>query len=193
MSTKNLVISLRFLAMSTLVLGFAYTALVTAAAKLLCPEAAEGSKVIREGRVIGSEWLAQKTTDPRYFWPRPSAADYATVASGGSNQGPLSKSLRAAVDVRRGEWVKAHGEGAPIPAEMLLASGSGLDPHVSPATARAQAARVAAARGLEPARVTQLVDTLSQGPTWGILGEPRVNILLLNVALDEVSAGESHR
>jgi K+-transporting ATPase ATPase C chain len=133
--------------------------------------------------------LAQKFTGDRWFWPRPSAVDFATVASGASNLGPTSSNLVTTVAGRAAAFRAAHGLAADarVPAEMVFASGSGLDPHLSPEAARLQAGRVAQARGLDPARVRTLVEAHVESPQLGVLGEPRVNVLRLNLALDGIS------
>ncbi|MEI6972971.1 MAG: potassium-transporting ATPase subunit KdpC, partial [bacterium] len=148
---------------------------------------ANGSLIERDGKVVGSELLAQQFTGPSYFWPRPSAGSYATVPSGASNLGPTSGTLQSNVLNN----AKAFHDGnklaadAPVPADMVFTSGSGLDPHISPEAARLQIARVAAERTTDVARVTALVDKFVEPPQWGFLGEPRVNVLRLNLALDQ--------
>jgi potassium-transporting ATPase KdpC subunit len=185
---KNLIISTRLLVLFTLILGFGYTGLVTLGAQLLYNHKANGSLIVQRGKLVGSTWIAQGFVEDRYFWPRPSASSYGAVASGASNQGPLSKALKAAVDARRGAWSKSNNNATP--AELLLASGSGLDPHVSPSAALDQVPRVAQARQLSPERVSFLVAQLTEGPTWGFLGEARVNVLMLNLALDDLAGRE---
>jgi K+-transporting ATPase ATPase C chain len=132
--------------------------------------------------------LGQANTDARYFWPRPSATNYGTLPSGGSNLAPTSAELAGLVGQRAADFRAAHGlaPGDVVPVEMLFASGSGLDPHISPSAARLQAGRVAAARGLDEAEVAALVDSYVEGPQMGMLGQPRVNVLLLNMALDQL-------
>lgn len=177
---KTILQAARLLLALTLLTGLAYPLVVTGLARAAFPRLAGGS-LMREGdRLVGSELLAQKFESPRYFWPRPSAADYATVASGASNKGPTSEDLRKAIEERRQKL------GAGAPAEMLTASGSGLDPHLSPAAAQWQAPRVAQARGLLLEQVSALVQRLTEPPQLGFLGEPRVNILSLNRALDQL-------
>ena len=175
---KTILQSLRALLVLTILTGVLYPLIVTAAAKLLFAKQANGSLVERDGRIIGSALLAQKTENPRYFWPRPSAADYATVASGASNQGPTSAVLAKAVEDRRAKF------GPDAPADLLTASGSGLDPHISPEAARLQASRVAAERSLSNEKVAALIDAQIEPPQLGFLGNARVNVLALNLALD---------
>jgi K+-transporting ATPase ATPase C chain len=174
----------------TLVLtGLVYPAVITGIAKVVFPGRAEGSIVQDEkGNVVGSELLAQPFARPAYFQPRPSAAGekgYDPLASGGSNLGATSKKLQDTATARLEALVKENpdAQGLP-PVELVTASGSGLDPHLSPAAARWQAPRVAKARGVAPDRVRALVEESVEGRDLGVLGEPRVNVLLLNLALD---------
>ena len=153
---------------------------MTGLANVLFSDAATGSVVTIEGKVAGSDLLAQKFEASKYFWPRPSAGDYATVASGASNKGPTSSDLLKAVQERREKF------GADAPIDLLTASGSGLDPHLSPEAAKFQVARVAAERGLPNDRLIALIDEKTEPPQWTIFGEPRVNVLRLNLALDQL-------
>lgn len=155
----------------TLVTGLAYPLAVTAAAQVLFPGPASGSLVVVDGQVVGSALIAQTFDRPEYFWGRPSAVDVNAGTSGGSNLGPTNPELLARVQV----------DG---PRDLVTTSGSGLDPHISPEGAASQVARVAAARGRPIAEVEALVDAHTEGPTFGVLGEARVNVLLLNLALD---------
>ncbi len=175
---KQLFTSFRVLLVLTLLTGVVYPLIVTAVATLVFPKPAQGSLVVVGNTLIGSELLAQKFDSPRYFWPRPSGADYATVPSGASNKGPTSVDLLKAIDERRAKF------GHDAPADLLTASASGLDPHISPAAAKYQCARVASARGLAPERVRALVEPLTEPPQWGVFGEPRVNVFALNRAVD---------
>jgi K+-transporting ATPase ATPase C chain len=185
---NQLAVALR-MTLATLVLtGLAYPLAVTGLAQLLFPDAANGSLVRDEtGAVVGSHWIGQAFAQPGYLQPRPSAAGsgYDATASGGSNYGPTSAKLRerAAADVDR---LRAENPDAPgpVPVELVSASASGLDPHVSPAAARWQAPRIARARGVELARVLALIEDSTEGRTFGVLGEPRVNVLEANLALD---------
>ncbi|GAC1537708.1 MAG: potassium-transporting ATPase subunit KdpC [Herpetosiphon sp.] len=176
------------LAFLTLLTGLLYPALVTGLAQVLFPRQANGSLLMRGNQVVGSTLIGQHFDDPRYFWGRPSATDqYANnpLASGGSNLGPLNPKLADAVRERVAALRAADpGNQQPVPGDLVTASGSGLDPHISIAAATYQAARVARVRGLDAARVDALVRQYTNGRTFGLLGEPRVNVLELNLALD---------
>ena len=175
---KTIIESLRILLVLTALTGIAYPLVVTGIGRIAFHEAATGS-VARQGeQAVGSKLLAQKTESPKYFWPRPSAADFATVASGASNKGPTSADLAKSIAERREKF------GKDAPDELLTASGSGLDPHLSPAAAKYQAARIAEERKIDVAKVNSLIDRLTEGPQLGFLGEARVNVLALNQALD---------
>lgn len=170
--------------------GLLYPLAVTGAAQALFPAQAEGSLVLRDGKAVGSSLIGQNFSDPKHFWGRPSATapmPYNAAASGGSNQGPLNPALAEAVKGRI-EALRTvdPGNAQPVPVDLVTASASGLDPHISPAAARYQAARVARVRGLPADHVEQLIADHTAAPLWGVLGEPRVNVLALNLALDQV-------
>jgi K+-transporting ATPase ATPase C chain len=186
---RELRVAFVMLVLLSLVTGIAYPLVVTAAARVAFPNRADGSLIEEGGVVRGSVWIGQAFDDPRYFWGRPSAtapAPYNAAASSGSNLGPTNPVLSAAIRSRVEALRAQPGGEAPIPVDLVTASGSGLDPHVSPAAARFQIPRVAAARGLAVARVASLVEAHVEGRTFGLLGEPRVNVLLLNLALERL-------
>ena len=173
----------------TVVTGLAYPAVVTGLAQLLFPSQANGSLILKDGKPVGSSLIGQAFDDAKYFWGRPSATspfpDNAG-ASGGSNLGPTNPDLAKAVQGRIDALKAADpGNTAPIPVDLVTASGSGLDPHISPAAALYQVGRVAKARGLTEETVRGLVKAHTEGRQFGILGEPRVNVLRLNLALDQ--------
>lgn len=177
------------LAAFTLLLGVAYPAAVTGVAQVVFPAKANGSLVAVEGRVVGSDLVGQPFSEERYFWSRPSASvpAYDGLASGGSNLGPTSPELLASVRERVERLRAAHPGEGPVPIDLVTASGSGLDPHVSPAAALYQARRVARARGLPPEQVRDLVLASGEPPALGVVGAPRVNVLRLNIALDAMA------
>ncbi|HKE48788.1 MAG TPA: potassium-transporting ATPase subunit KdpC [Rhodanobacteraceae bacterium] len=180
--------SLAMLALLTLLTGVVYPLVVTGIAQVAFPKAANGSLIERDGKPLGSALIGQPFTDPKYFWSRPSAtAPFADngAASSGSNLGPTNSALADAVRQRIDALHAADpGNTAPVPIDLVTASGSGLDPHISPAAAAYQVARVARARGLAVAEVERRVAAATEGRTFGILGEPRVNVLTLNLSLD---------
>jgi potassium-transporting ATPase KdpC subunit len=172
----------------TVLTGVLYPLVITGIAQVVFHDQANGSLIERDGKVVGSELLAQQFTGDKYFWPRPSAGGYATVPSGASNLGPTSQALQSNVTVnaaafRTGNKLAAD---APVPADMVFTSASGLDPHISPEAARLQVGRVAAARGMGVDSVKALVERFVESPQWGIFGEERVNVLRLNLALDDL-------
>jgi potassium-transporting ATPase KdpC subunit len=173
----------------TILFGLAYPLVFTGLAQVLFPHQANGSLVTVNGKVVGSELIGQTFTKPEYFHGRPSAAGkdgYDAANSSGSNLGPTNKAL---IDRVKADAQKFRAENptytGPIPADLLTSSGSGLDPHISPASAEAQVARVAQARGITPDRISELVVRHTEGRQWGVFGEPRVNVLLLNIDLDQ--------
>ncbi len=176
----------------TVLTGVAYPLVVTGLAKLAFPGQAEGSLIVRGGRVVGSRLVGQPFEDARYFWGRPSATSpvpYDASASTGSNLGPLNPALLAAVRPRVAALRAADSTArGPVPVDLVTASGSGLDPDISPAAAEFQVARVARARGMAPEAVRALVRRHTTGRTLGVLGEPRVNVLELNLDLDAAGA-----
>jgi len=176
-----------FLVMTVLT-GIVYPFAVTGLAQLLLHDQAEGSLLMAEGHAVGSKIIGQSFSDPKYFWSRPSATapqPYNGIASGGSNQGPLNPALTDAVKARIDALKAADPTNTrPIPVDLVTASASGLDPDISIAAARYQAARVARVRGLEAAAVQSLIDAHAHTRLLGFLGEPRVNVLELNLALD---------
>ncbi len=181
----------------SLLTGLAYPLLTTAIAQAVFPEQAEGSLLRnQDGQPIGSSLIGQNFTDPGHFWGRPSATGtlpYNAALSGGSNQGPLNPALADAVKARVAALRQADpGNTAPVPQDLATASASGLDPHISPAAARYQAERVARARKLPVDQVMQLIERHTEPPQLGVLGDARVNVLLLNLALDK-AAGTSTR
>jgi len=188
---KQLMIAIRVTVAFTILTGVLYPLLVTGLAKAVFPHQASGSLVQASGKTVGSELIGQKFTRPEYFHGRPSAAGsdgYDGLASGGSNLGPTNKALvdRVQADLKKFREENPTFTG-PVPADLLTGSGSGLDPDISPASADAQVARVAAARGMSPDALRQLVAGHTEGRQFGILGEPRVNVLKLNLVLDQVA------
>ncbi|MEN6584966.1 MAG: potassium-transporting ATPase subunit KdpC [Sulfuricella sp.] len=172
----------------TLITGVAYPLAVTGIAQITMPEQANGSLIVKDGKPVGSELIGQPFSDPKYFWGRPSATGpmpYNAAASSGSNQGPLNPALTDAVKGRIQALREADpGNTAPVPVDLVTASASGLDPHISPAAAEYQVQRVARLRDLSAEDVRRLVAQHTEGRQFGILGEPRVNVLKLNLALD---------
>jgi K+-transporting ATPase ATPase C chain len=174
--------SIRALVVFTVITGVAYPLLVTGIAQLAFPDQANGSLILEKEKVVGSRLIGQPFSDPKYFWGRPSATSpmpYNGAASSGSNQGPTSAALLDAVKERVSKF-----ENRPVPTDLVTASGSGLDPHISPAAAQFQVARVAKARNLDQEKLKALVQQHTQGRQLGFLGEPVVNVLELNLALD---------
>ena len=181
----------------TVLTGFLYPLAITGIAQAAFPHAASGSIVARDGKPIGSSLIGQNFSDPKYFWGRPSATSpqpYGGTASTGSNLGPLNPALTDGIKGRiQGLRAADPGNGARVPVDLVTASGSGLDPEESLAAAFYQAARIARARGLPVAAVRAVITAHSQEPWLGVFGEPRVNVLALNLALDDLAAKPDSR
>jgi K+-transporting ATPase ATPase C chain len=189
---KNLLIAVWFTLVTTLLFGLIYPLAVTGLAQLLFPRRANGQLIEENGQIIGSRIIGQEFTGPAYFHSRPSAAGsgYDPMASGGSNLGPTNRALveRVAGMVKK---LRAENPTAPIPADLVTASGSGLDPDISPAAAEFQVPSVARARGVSEEQIEALVRKHTQGKTFGFLGEPRVNVLELNLDLHRLYGGRA--
>lgn len=188
--TSQLRPALMMLALFTLLTDLIYPLTVTGLAQLIFPFQANGSLIDQDGQIIGSEWIGQAFDDPGYFWGRPSATSpfpYNAAASSGSNLGPTNPDLKTAVEERIAALRAADTTNTrAVPVDLVTASASGLDPHISPAAAYYQAPRVARARGIAEEQVIELIQQSIEGRQFGFLGEPRVNVLLLNLRLDEI-------
>lgn len=179
--------ALVMLALLTLITGVVYPLAVTGIAQLAFPHQANGSLIVIDGKTYGSELIGQNFDEPKYFWGRLSAVSYDSSTSSGSNYGPMNPALIEAVQARISALKAADPDNTlPIPVDLVTASGSGLDPHISVAAALYQVSRVASSRGLNEADVVALVNQYTDGRQFGFLGEPRVNVLLLNLALDGI-------
>ena len=175
--------SIRVLLVFTLITGIAYPLVVTGIAQLAFKDPANGSLILRDGKVVGSRLIGQAFSDAKYFWTRPSATSpmpYNGASSSGSNLGPTNPALKEAVESR----IANLGGQTPVPADLVTASASGLDPHISPAAAEYQIPRISKARGIQEDRLRKLVQKYTESRQLGVLGEPRVNVLELNLALD---------
>lgn len=172
----------------TLILGLAYPLAVTGVAQLLLPRQANGSLIERDGQIIGSALIGQSFSSPGYFWGRPSATSptpYNAANSSGANLGPSNPELVKQISERSQQLRAANpAQNGPLPMDLVTTSASGLDPHISPQAAHYQAVRIASVRGLTLAQVSALIDAHTEGTQWGLLGEARVNVLQLNLALD---------
>jgi len=182
---RNLMVAIRFTVVTTMLFGLGYPLAVTGLSQWLFPKQANGSLIVKDGQVVGSRLIGQAFSGDKYFQSRPSAAGngYDATASGGSNLGPTNQTLVARVKQDVDKWHERN-PGAPIPADLVTASGSGLDPDISPASAAFQVARVAQARGVSEEEVRRVVAKHTQAREFGIFGEPRVNVLELNLDLD---------
>ena len=188
---KQTIIALKFLLVMTILTGIVYPLVMTGLAQLSFPAKANGSLVMKDGKIIGSELIGQKFDSIIYFWSRPSAIGYNPIPSGGSNYGPTSDTLKKQVNARRILFATKNSitDITAIPKEMIFASGSGLDPHISPEAAMLQLERVATARNLNGAqkqKVQQLIINKTEGPQFFLFGEPRINVFELNLALDNI-------
>ena len=178
--------ALRLLLFFTVLCGLIYPAVMTLASQFLFSDKANGSLIYKNGQLIGSELIGQSFEKAENFWGRPSAVGYNPQPSGGSNLGQVSADLKKTVDERRQKLIQAHGSEVQPPQDLLYASASGLDPHISPEAALYQVHRVAQARHRDEASIRQLVETMTEPPQWHLFGKPRVNVVLLNMALDNM-------
>ena len=185
------IIALKFLLLMTILTGIIYPLFMTGLAQLIFPAKANGSLVKKDGKIIGSELIGQKFDTTIYFWSRPSAIGYNPIPSGASNYGPTSDTLKKQVTARRILFATKNSitDIMDIPKEMIFASGSGLDPHISPEAAILQLSRVATARNLDETKlqqVRQLIKNMTEKPQFSLFGEPRINVFDLNLALDKI-------
>jgi potassium-transporting ATPase KdpC subunit len=185
---KNLMIAIRFTVITTIVFGLGYPLLVTALSQWIFPNQANGSLIVKNGQVVGSRLIGQAFSSEKYFHSRPSNAGngYDATASGGSNLGPTNQALITRVEQDVARWQQVN-PGTPIPSDLVTSSGSGLDPDISPASAEFQLPQVARARGLSVDQLRQIVAKHTEPRQFGILGDPRVNVLELNLDLDAVA------
>jgi len=188
---KQMIIALKFLLVMTILTGMLYPLVMTGIAQLFFRSNANGSLVMRDGKIIGSSLIGQRFDSTAYFWPRPSATEYNPIPSGASNYGPTSDTLKKQVAARRMAFAANNSlpGGTLVPKEMLFASGSGLDPHISPEAAMLQMDRVASARKFsetQKLKLKQLITDQTEGPQYYLFGEPRVNVFKLNLALENI-------
>jgi K+-transporting ATPase ATPase C chain len=191
MNMKTISIAIKIFLVFTILTGCVYPLLVTGIAQVVFPHQANGSLILKDNKIIGSELIGQKFDSAIYFTSRPSAVDYNSLPSGGSNYGLTSAKLKAQVAERKSKFIISNGLGkdAEIPSEMLFASASGLDPHISPQAADLQINRIVNARNfsnLQKQKLKLLVENMSEAPQWMCLGQSRINVLLLNAKLDEI-------
>lgn len=185
---KQMIVSTRMLLILTIVTGVVYPLAMTGIAQIFFPSQANGSPIVKEGKVVGSELIGQYFDDPKYFWGRPSATSpaYNASSSSGSNLGPINKALIDSVRFKVDALQAADpGNHAPIPADLVMASGSGLDPQISIEAAKYQVGRIARLRNLPQNELNSLIDRLTEDRPLGLWGQPRVNVLKLNLALDK--------
>lgn len=189
---KYIIPAIRFKIFMTILLGLVYPFMITGVSQTVFSRQASGDFVTRGGQVVGSVLIAQNFEKPEYFWPRPSAVGYNPLPSGGSNLGQISADLKKTVDERKAKLKASHPDqtGEP-PQDLLFASGSGLDPHISIEAAQYQLGRVAKARKLSAEQITKMIQEATKGRQLGFLGEPTVNVLMLNLALDKSQGIES--
>ena len=189
---RNLVVAALMTVVTTVLLGFVYPMLVTVLAQAFFPAQANGQLIVRDGHVVGSALIAQRFSSPQYFHPRPSAAGsgYDAANSAGSQLGPTNRKLIETI-TENVAAARRDNPGRPVPIDLVTASASGLDPHISPAAAEFQVPRVARARGISEHDLRRLVLEYTERRQWGFLGEPRVNVLELNLALDKLGKSGS--
>ena len=191
--TRNLIVAVLMTLVTTILLGIVYPLVITGLAQVIFPDAANGQLIEQHGRIIGSRIIGQAFSSPGYFRSRPSAAGngYDATASAGTNKGPTDRKLADSLIGPRADSLVAAGVArGSIPTDAVTASASGLDPHISPANAYLQVARVAKARGVDSAAVRRVLDAHVEGRQFGFFGEPRVNVLMLNIALDSAFAAK---
>ncbi len=190
---KNLIISVLMTIVTTILLGVVYPLVVTGIAQVVFPHKANGQLITENSKLVGSSIIGQPFSGPSYFHSRPSAAGtgYDAASSGGTNLGPTNQALITRVD-RDAKALQAENPGVPVPVDLVTTSASGLDPHISIAAAQFQAPRVARARRISPERMHELVAAHTEGRQFGFLGEPRVNVLELNLALDRIAPRQDH-
>lgn len=182
---KHLLPTIRITIFFTILLGIIYPGIVTILAQGVFNKEANGSLILKDGKVVGSELIAQKFEGSKYFWQRPSAVDYNPLPSGGSNLSQNSSDLKKILEERRKKLKATSPMTDEPPQDLLFTSGSGLDPHISPLAAQYQLERVAKARSMDPGQIQMLIEQATEERKWGILGEPTVNVLTLNLALDK--------